>query len=64
MTVMKDKLIKAVADKKNEIDFLWRISQTKQAVRGAVNLFSNAYDNDNYTYQGLVAMAKYMDMEW
>ena len=58
------KLFPLIADKKNEIDFLWRISQTRQALRGAVNLFSNAYDNDNYTYQGLVAMAKYMDMNW
>ena len=45
-----------------EIDFLWRISQTPQALRGAINLFSNAYDNENYTYSGLVAMARHMDM--
>ena len=46
-----------------EIDFLLRIAHTSQAIRGAVNLFSNAYDNENYTYAGLVAMAEYMDME-
>ncbi|MDE5583078.1 MAG: AAA family ATPase [Ruminococcus sp.] len=46
-----------------EIDFLLGIARTPQALRGAVNLFSNAYDNENYTYSGLVAMAKFMDME-
>lgn len=46
-----------------EIDYLLQISQTPQALRGAINLFSNAYDNENYTYAGLVAMAKFMDME-
>lgn len=46
-----------------EIDFLLNIAQTPQALRGAVNLFSNAYDNDNYTYEGLVAMAKHMKLE-
>ena len=46
-----------------EIDFLFRIAQTPQAIRGVVNLFSNAYDNEDYSYEGLVAMAKYMDME-
>lgn len=34
-----------------EIDFLWKISQTQQAFRGAVNLFSNAYDNGRYDEQ-------------
>ena len=45
-----------------EIELLWRVSKTPQALRGAINLFSNAYDNDNYTYDGLVAMMKFMDM--
>ncbi len=49
-------------NKEKEIDFLYHISQTPEALRGVVNLFSNAYDNDNYTYEGLVAMAKYMDI--
>lgn len=48
--------------KDKEIDFLYRIAQTPQALRGVINLFSNAYDNDNYTYAGLVAMAKFMDI--
>ena len=46
-----------------EIDYLLGVAQTPQALRGAINLFSNAYDNENYTYAGLVAMAKFMDME-
>lgn len=47
-----------------EIDFLWRISQTQQAIRGAVNLFSNAYDNNKqYDFKGLVSMAKFMELD-
>lgn len=46
-----------------EIDFLWQIAQTQQAMRGAVNLFSNAYDNGRYDLAGLVAMAKFMELD-
>lgn len=47
-----------------EIEFLWRISQTQQALRGAVNLFSNAYDNNRqYDIKGLVSMAKFMELD-
>ncbi len=46
-----------------EIDYLLKIARTPQALRGAINLFSNAYDNENYTYSGLVAMAQFMDIE-
>lgn len=49
--------------KDDEISLLHRIAQTPQALRGAINLFSNAYDNEDYSYKGLVAMAKFMDME-
>lgn len=49
--------------KEKEIDFLYKISQTPQALRGVINLFSNAYDNENYSYNGLVAMARFMDIE-
>lgn len=45
-----------------EIDFLLNIARSSQAIRGASALFANAYDNDNYTYEGLVAMAKHMEM--
>ena len=30
--------------KEKEIELLWRVAQTPQALRGAINLFSNAYD--------------------
>lgn len=46
-----------------EIDYLLRVAHTPQALRGAINLFSNAYDNDNITLNGLLAMAKFMDIE-
>ncbi|MGL4549109.1 AAA family ATPase [Eubacterium aggregans] len=42
--------------------FLLAIAQSKQAVRGCMNLYSNAVDNDDTSYSGLVAMAKYMEM--
>lgn len=46
-----------------EIDFLWGIARTEQGLRGAVNLFGNAYDNNNYTLKGLTAMAKHMELD-
>lgn len=46
-----------------EIDFLWGIAQTEQGLRGTVNLFGNAYDNNDYTLKGLVAMAKHMELD-
>ncbi len=46
-----------------EIDFMHAIAQSKQALRGAFNLYSNALDNENISYEGLVAMAKEMDMD-
>lgn len=45
-----------------EIEFLLGIAQTKQAIRGAMHLFSNAYDNGDISYDGLVNMAKHMNM--
>lgn len=48
--------------KEKEIDLLYRIAQTPQAIRGTINLFSNAYDNEDYSYNGLVAMARFMDI--
>lgn len=52
-----------IADQPMEIDFLLGIAQSSQAIRGAVNLYSNALDNDNITYDGLYAMAKHMELE-
>lgn len=50
-------------NKEKEIDLLWKVARTPQAIRGTINLFSNAYDNEDYSYQGLVAMMKFMDMQ-
>lgn len=47
-----------------ETDFLWKIAKTHQGIRGVVNLFSNAYDNENYTLAGLKAMADFMEIRY
>ena len=44
------------------VNFLHKITQTEQGVRGACNLYNNAADNDNISYEGLVAMAKATSM--
>ena len=46
-----------------EIDFLHKIAQSSNAIRGARNLFDNAKNNGNITYPGLVAMAKHMQLK-
>ena len=56
-------LFPIISDKQMEIDFLLKISQSSQGIRGATNLFSNAYDNEDITYEGLVGMAKHMEMK-
>lgn len=53
-------LFPALASSEKEIEFLHTIARSEQGVRGAVNLYSNAADNENTTYQGLIAMAKAM----
>ncbi len=50
-------------NKEAEIDYLLQVVRSPQALRGTINLFLNAYDNENYTYAGLVAMAKFMGIE-
>ncbi len=55
--------ILASSSMEKEIDLLWRVSRTPQALRGTINLFSNAYDNEDYSYNGLIAMMKFMNME-
>lgn len=57
-----EKLFPLLEGKKKEIELLWKIAQTTQSIRGANNLFSNAYDNGDYSYEGLLAMAKDMGM--
>ncbi len=58
------KLFPLLNGKNNEIDFLWKIAQTHQGIRGVINLFSNAYDNENYTLAGLRAMANFMGIKF
>lgn len=53
-------LFPALSDARKEIDFLHVVAQSEQGIRGAVNLYSNAVDNDNTTYDGLLAMARAM----
>lgn len=43
-----------------EQTFLLHIAQSRQGLRGAVNLYSEACDNENTSYEGLIAMAKAM----
>lgn len=58
-----EKLFPILSGREKEIDYLYRIAQTKQGIRGIMNLFSNAWDNENITYAGLIAMTKFMEME-
>lgn len=53
------KLVPEITDEES-IMFLLTVARGRQALRGALNVFTNAYDNNNYTYEGLVGMAKYM----
>lgn len=43
-----------------EQGFLLGISQSKWGIRGAVNLYGNAVNNENISYDGLLAMAREM----
>lgn len=45
-------------NEERQIEFLLGIARTVQAIRGAVNLYVNAADNNNTSYADLVAMAK------
>lgn len=47
-------------DATKELTFLYKVAQGKEGVRGAVNLFSNAYDEHAYDLEGLAKMAKKM----
>lgn len=43
-----------------EQDLLLGISQSKWGIRGAVNLYNNAVNNENISYDGLLGMAREM----
>ncbi len=55
-------LFPSMAGQAKEIDLLHVIAQTRAGVRGAVYLYSNAADNKDTSYDGLLAMAKAMNM--
>ncbi len=55
-------LFPALAGHDKEIDLMHTIARSEQGIRGAVNLYSNARDNEDTSYQGLMAMAKTMKM--
>lgn len=57
ITISDVRLLFPDADDKSA-EFLHKITQTEQGVRGACNLYNNAADNANVSYEGLVAMAK------
>ena len=46
--------------RKKELDFLHGISQSKWGIRGAVNVYNNAVNNEDISYEGLYGMARNM----
>lgn len=53
-------LFPAIDEDEKAISLLLGIARSEQGIRGASNVFSNAVDNGNITYDGLLAMAKAM----
>lgn len=56
-------LFPAVKDDERAVNFLLGVSRSEQGIRGASNVFCNAVDNGNITYEGLIAMAKAMKLK-
>lgn len=56
-------LIPILNGKDRELEFLHKIAQTAEGVRGAVRLFGNAYDAGSYDLDGLIKMAKMMHLD-
>lgn len=57
------KLFPASADDEKAIDFLWRISQTEQGIRGTVELYKWACQNSNCSYKGLITASEYTNIK-
>lgn len=53
-------LFPALRGHERETELMHVVAQSEQGVRGAVNLYSNAVDNENTSYEGLLAMAREM----
>jgi len=45
-----------------EEDYMLSVAQSKEGIRGANNLFTNAYDNEDISYDALVRMSKHMKL--
>ena len=56
-------LIPAIASDERAVQLILGIARSEQGIRGAMNVFSNAVDNGNITYEGLFAMAKEMRLK-
>lgn len=56
-------LFPAISGDEQATKFMLGIARSEQGIRGATNVFSNALDNNNITYAGLVAMAKAMKIK-
>lgn len=56
-------LFPAIASDEKAIQLIVGIARSEQGIRGAMNVFSNAVDNENITYEGLIAMAKEMRLK-
>lgn len=54
------KLFPALINSKKEIEFLLGISHSKWGIRGAVNVYNNATNNEALSYDGLFGMARTM----
>lgn len=46
-----------------ELDLLYCVARTAEGIRGAVRLFSNAYDAGAWDFDGLIRMAKMMHLD-
>ena len=56
-------LFPAIAGDDKAVQLIVGIARSEQGIRGAMNVFSNAVDNDNITFEGLTAMAKHMRLK-
>lgn len=54
-------LFPAIEDEK-AMEFILKIAKSRQAIRGAMNLYLNCKDNEDLSFDSLVAMAKEMHM--
>lgn len=56
------KLFPDLKDCPKELEFLHAVARSEQGVRGTMNLYINARNNENTTIKGLMAMAKTMQI--